>query len=136
MFLKEIEGEYGIITRVNVPYLEESVRWYEEKLGLKNDRRFYVSGVWAQLNFPGIKNTALGLSVGTPTPTESNVVTIVVSNIRRAQERLRELEVNIGEIEEVGKGVRLAYFTDLVGNRLALRENSNEHPIANEIGDV
>lgn len=136
MFLKEIKGEYGIVARVNVPYLEESVRWYEEKLGLKNDPRFYVSGVWAQLNFPGIKDAALGWSVGIPTPTESNVVTIVVSNIRSAQERLMELEVNIGDIEEVGKGVKLAYFTDLVGNRLALRENSSEHPKADQIGDV
>ncbi len=137
MLLNKIKDEYGIVARVNVPYVEESIAWYEKKLGLKNDERYHVKGVWAQLNFPGIKNFALGLSVGTPNPEPPRVyvTTIVVDDIESAHKELKEAGVNIGPIEEVGRGVKLAYFTDLVGNSLALRQNSKEQPKASLLGE-
>jgi len=136
MLLKKIKDEYGIVARINVPYVEEGIEWYEKKLGLKNDPRYHVKGIWAQLNFPGIKNFALGLSEGIPNPApEVNVTTIVVDDIERARNELKELDVNIGEIFDVGRGVKLSYFTDLVGNSLALRQNSVEYPKASSLGE-
>jgi len=136
IFLKEIKGEYGIVARVNVPYVEEGIEWYEKKLGLKNDHRYYVKGVWAQLNFPGIKNFALGISEGIPNPApKAYVITIVVDNIERAHKKLKKEGVNVGEIIDVGRGVKLAYFTDLVGNALALRQNAAKHPKASSLGE-
>lgn len=134
--LQKIKGEYGIVARVNVPYVEEAIEWYETHLGLKNHDDFHVEGVWAQLNFPGIENFALGLSVGIPNPNppEVYVTTIVVDNIESAAEELKKAGVNIGDIMEVGKGVKLAYFTDLVGNSLALRQNGKEYPKASFVG--
>ena len=136
MLLTKIKGEYGIVARVNVPYVEDGIEWYEKKLGLKNDPNFYVEGIWAQLNFPGISNFALGLSVGIPNPDppEVYVTTIVVDDIERAHKELKKAGVNIGDIQDVGKGVKLAFFTDLVGNSLGLRQNGKEHPKASSVG--
>lgn len=127
-------NEYAVIARVNVPWLEEAIKWYENTLDLKNDERFYVEDTWAQLYCPGLKGFAVGLSQGTPTPGAGTVTTFVVNSIEDACEDLKEKGVVVGPITDAGKGVQLASFYDPFGNNMTLRENSKDQPKPSEIG--
>lgn len=117
-------NEYAVVARVNVPYLKGAIEWYEDTFDLKNDEHFYVPDVWAQLNCPGIKHFAVGLSAGPPTPGEDTVTTFVVKDIKAAREDLQCKKIVVEPIQEPGKGVKLAYFYDPFGNKLCLRQNS------------
>ncbi len=127
-------NEYGVIARVNVPWLDEAIKWYEDTFDLQNDERFYVKDVWAQLNCPGHSGFAIGLSKGTPTPGEGSVITFVVNHIKDAREDLQAKGVVVGPIIDEGKGVKLAFFYDPFGNNMAIRQNSKGQPEPKQIG--
>jgi predicted enzyme related to lactoylglutathione lyase len=133
MLAKRVE-EYAVLARVNVPWLEKAIEWYENTFDLQNDERFYCKGVWAQLNFPNHKRFAIGLSQGAPTPGEGNVITIVVKDIEDACDDLKGRDVVVGPILDEGKGVKLAFFYDPFGNKMAIRQNSKEQPEPNQVG--
>lgn len=117
-------NEYEVIARVNVPWLEEAIKWYENVFDLENDEKYYVEDVWAQLNCPGHRGFSIGLCKGTPTPGNGSVITLVVKNIEEAREDLLGNDVVVGPIIKEGKGVKLAYFYDPFGNNMAIRQNS------------
>ena len=127
-------NEYAIVARVNVPWLDKAVKWYEQTFDLENDERFYVEDVWAQLNCPGHQGFAIGLSKGTPTPGEGSVITLVVDNIDDAIEDLQAKDIVVGPVINEGKGVRLAFFYDPFGNNMAIRQNGKDHPEPAKIG--
>ena len=115
--LNRIIDEYGIVCKLNVANLDVSIKWYSETLGLTNDEKFFEPGIWAQLNCPGIKNFALGLSNhDKPIGSHGQSVTFMVSNLKSSKKILEEKGVATGVIEDAGKGVLLMKFHDPDGN--------------------
>ncbi|MGL1937419.1 MAG: hypothetical protein OCD01_20525, partial [Fibrobacterales bacterium] len=126
--------EYGVVCKINVADIDTSIKWYGETLGLTNDEKFFEPGVWAQLNCPGIKNFALGLSAhDRPLGQHGSTITFMVSDISLAKKVLEEKSITTSEIEDAGKGVLLAKFMDPDGNELVLRQNHGED--GHKIGD-
>ena len=79
-----------------------------------------------QLTPPGSKCSILlstGLqSIGEMTPGTVHGLHLVVNDIDSARAELADRGVEIGEVEDVGGGVRYAWFRDPDGNSLALQE--------------
>jgi predicted enzyme related to lactoylglutathione lyase len=79
-----------------------------------------------QLTPPGsgcsiLLSTGLQL-IGDMTPGTLHGLHLVVNDIDSARAELADRGVDIGEIEDVGGGVRYAWFKDPDGNSLALQE--------------
>ncbi len=125
--LTKIIDEYGIVCKINVTNLETSIKWYGENLGLINDERYYAPDNWAQLNCPGIKNFALGLSAhDKPIGPNGQTVTFLVPDIATSKAVLMQKGIHVGDIVDAGKGVLLVTFSDPDGNDLVLRQNSGK----------
>lgn len=123
MSLEAIIGEYALTLKVDVSDLDASISWYEEKLGFKLDPRFRTQ-TWAQVSIPDIPNTSIGLNLNPEgVGTGGGVTTFVVGNIKAVRNVLIDRGVSVGPIEEPGEGVKLAFFKDLDGNSLGLRQN-------------
>lgn len=134
MPLKKIIGEYGLVIKLDVSNLENSVDWYQSKLGFILDPRYSTSD-WAQLNLPDFRQTAIGLHFDPArTGTKGESTTIVVDDLETARSGLIERGVDVGPIEEISNGVKLAFFADPDGNSFALRQNHPSQPRAVEIG--
>ncbi|MGL1902147.1 MAG: VOC family protein [Fibrobacterales bacterium] len=132
--LTRIIDEYGVVCKINVADINASIQWYGKTLGLINDEKFFEPGVWAQLNCPGIKSFALGLSAhDRPIGQHGSTITFMVSDIALAKSVLDEKGILTSEIVDAGKGVLLAKFMDLDGNELVLRQNKAED--GHQIGD-
>lgn len=127
--------ETGLVARLNVADVQKSATWYTSKLGLIPDPRFDAPG-WRQLNVSGVIGAAVGLSQGQPVGNGSSVVTFVVPDIELARNELVNQGIVVKPIEHPGHGVRLAYFQDVDGNNLALRQNPENHPTPREIGEA
>lgn len=146
MQLHEIIGEYGVVSKVDVADIHASLQWYETRLGLVHDPRFDVPGWWAQLNVPNVGRTAIGLNrdpggahAGEGAGASAGgghgqVTTFVVSDIEAARDGLIQSGVQVGPIQTVPLGVKLAFFQDPDGNSYGLRQNGDNHPGASEIG--
>jgi predicted enzyme related to lactoylglutathione lyase len=61
-------------------------------------------------------------SIGDMAPGSVHGLHLVVSDIDQARAELADRGVEIGEVEDVGGGVRYAWFRDPDGNSLALQE--------------
>lgn len=131
--MKEIIGEYAVVSKVNVKNLEASLEWYQSKLGLRYDPR-YTTPTWGQLLVQ--PNLAVGLNKEEPTGTGEAVFTFVVEEIEVAKQQLESKGVQVGDIINVDKGVKLAFFQDIDGNSLGLRENAPVHPSVKEFNNV
>ena len=132
--LSRINNEYGVVSKINVTNLEKSMTWYNDILGLINDSKFYEPHVWAQLNCPGIKNFALGLSAhDSPIGSRGQTITFMIADIKLARQILIERDIMVTPIEEAGKGVLLVRFSDPDGNELLLRQNSSS--VGHKVGD-
>lgn len=127
MGLRAVIGDYAFVMKVNVTDIEKSLEWYEQKLEMKHDPRYDVPGWWAQLKVLGMPRLAWGLNKGKPVP-GSDTPTFVVRNIVKARKELLSRGVAVGPIEEPGKGVKLAFFSDPDGNQLGLRQNPPSQP--------
>lgn len=114
--------ESAILVKINVSNLDDSIKWYEDKLGLKSDKDYYVPKVWAQFN-TNIDGVAIGLSQNDPVGTGGAVITFSVKDIEETRESLEGSGVTVSKPSSVGKGVTLAFFKDPDGNSLGLRQN-------------
>ena len=128
MALKDVIGEYAFVSKVDVSDLDASVAFYGKKLGLIPDEKYHTS-TWRQ--FRVLPRVAIGLNVHpTGVGTGGAVATLVVDDIEQASNRLQKQGVEVSKIDDVGDGVRLAFFKDPDGNSLGLRQNSPQHPKA------
>ncbi|MGI0120012.1 VOC family protein [Zooshikella sp. RANM57] len=135
--LNLIPDEYAFVAKIEVRDIKKSVEWYSNKLGFKVDPRFTENPRWRQLNMPGIKRTAIGLwESKNPATNGGEVNTIVVKDIESARKELLARDVDVSPIEDAGQGVQLAYFKDIDGNQLGLRENASHEPPPNQVGDI
>lgn len=129
MALKDMIGDFGLVLKVNVSDLEKSVHWYSEKLGFVHNPRYDVPGWWAQLTIPELRNTAVGLNFDAgKVGTGGGETTFVVADIERARDALIAKGVDVGPIQTVPTGVKLANFHDPDGNALGLRQNPHHMP--------
>lgn len=138
--LKMIAGQYAFVAKVAVSDMERSVLWYTTMLDFVVDPRFAANEYWKQLNMPGLPHVAMGLSADTPYtssphPGPDPVATFVVDDIRMVHDALIKRGVDtMGDIQNVGQGVLLAFFRDPDKNWLGLRQNSPQEPKPSEIG--
>jgi predicted enzyme related to lactoylglutathione lyase len=102
--------------------------FYIEKLGFTEDVDVRPTDGMriCQLTPPGsgcsiLLSTGLQL-IGDMTPGTLHGLHLVVNDIDSARAELAGRGVDIGEIEDVGGGVRYAWFKDPDGNSLALQE--------------
>ncbi len=135
VLLSNLIGEYGLVCKIDVADVEASIEWYKGKLKLVPDERFHTPGWWAQLYLPefgphvavGLNKDASGVGTG------GARLTFVVDNIKQAKAELEREDVTVGEIQTLPHDVQLAYFSDLDGNNLGLRQNGKGHPTASAI---
>lgn len=123
MSLKPIIGEYGLLIKVNVSDLEQSVHWYTEKLNFQLEHRYNAQG-WRQMCIPDIDNFAIGLHLNPEgAGTEGKKATFVVKDIDLARKELINKGVAVDDISSLGDWVKLAFFKDPDGNVFGLRQN-------------
>ena len=128
--MKEIIGDYAVVSRINVKSIKDSLEWYKSKLGFEHDPRF-DSPNWSQLTI-GIDNVAIGLNQQKFTGSGKTVLTFVTDDIQAARESLIKRGVKVSEIENAGQGVSLVFFEDIDGNLLGLRQNPLKQPSVGE----
>ena len=107
---------------------DRAKRFYVDRVGFVEDVDVRpAEGVrFVQLTPPGSACSVM-LSTGVPrvadmAPGAVQGLHLVVADIEAACAELRGRGVDVGDIEDVGGGVRYAWFTDPDGNALALQE--------------
>jgi glyoxylase I family protein len=134
MSVKDTLKEYAFIMKLDVSNLEESARWYKDRLGLIHDPRFDTP-TWRQFNLPDIKRVAIGLNVDPPkVGTGGAVATFIVEDIVASREALTRQDIQVGPILDPGHDVKLCFFNDPDGNALGLRQNPPHHPHPRQLG--
>ena len=114
----------GLLLKVSVADVQTACQWYTEKLGFKEI--FSFGSIWIRMSIPGYENITYGLSKdGTPTNSGGQVTTLIVEDIEKARQELIDRGVSVGPIESPGAGIKLAFFKDLDGNSLSLRQEPN-----------
>jgi len=121
MKAEDIDTNYGMLTKLNVTDVDASLKFYTETLGMTNDEKIYVPGVWAQVSFG---SNVIGLNRGKETGSGHASITFYVKDIKAVRDSLIEKGVEVSDTISAGKGVTLAFFKDPDGNGLGLRENS------------
>jgi catechol 2,3-dioxygenase-like lactoylglutathione lyase family enzyme len=113
---------------VPVEDIDRAKAFYRDRLGFVEDLDVQpMDGVRVvQLTPPG-SACSVGMGVGLPVYDEMNPGSIhglhlVVRNIEEAHAELLDHGVEIGEVQDVGGGVRYAGFSDPDGNTLTLQE--------------
>jgi predicted enzyme related to lactoylglutathione lyase len=112
---------------VPVTDVDRAKDFYVEKCGFALDVDVVVAdGVRiVQVTPPG-SACSIGFGTGVPayqgTPGSVRALHLVVDGIEAAREELIGRGVDVGEIEDVGGGVRYAGFADPDGNTLTLQE--------------
>ena len=123
MGLKDVIGDFGLVYKINVSNLAASLDWYGNKLGLEHDAA-YDGPTWVQFNVPGVSNLVIGLNVDPVNiGSGSAVPTFVVKDIEAARSGLVAQGIEVGDVQDVGSGVKLAFMKDPDGNTLGLRQN-------------
>jgi catechol 2,3-dioxygenase-like lactoylglutathione lyase family enzyme len=123
----------GYIYRVNVSSADSALQFYRTILGMDIDERTTdcpspndrTQTCW--LEFVPRRNPFVRIgTLVNPTSgkgTGSAVITIVVRDVDSARDYLRNNGIKVSPIQNAGKGVRLAFFTDFDGNSLAIRDD-------------
>lgn len=112
---------------VPVADVDRAKAFYVERLGFTVDVDVRpADGVRVvQLTPPG-SACSIGIGTGLPVyeamPGAVRGLHLVVADIEKARAELTERGVNIGEVADVGGGVKYAGFTDPDGNTLTLQE--------------
>ncbi|MGJ5672255.1 MAG: VOC family protein [Nostochopsis sp.] len=124
----------GYLYRVNVSSWQKATDFYGDILGMmqdgdKNDcdqPADPTKTCWLEFFTPGkdMDDVRIGTWVSSTQGTGRGVITIVVKNIEDARAYLVSRKVDVSVIREVGKKVRLAFFTDFDGNSLAIRDEN------------
>lgn len=111
----------SLLIKVSVADVSNASKWYQEKLGFVEI--FKYENIWARMSIPGYTNITYGLSSDNhPTNSGGEVTTLIVPNVVIAKAELEEKGVTVGPVIEPGAGVKLAFFSDLDGNSLGLRQ--------------
>ena len=117
----------GYLYRINVSSPSNAKMFYGKILGMKEDPTFRVCSepqqCWLEF-LTGKEGVKIGTWVNREVGTGKGVITIVVKNVDKAKAYLENQKVDVGEVQSVGKGVRLAFFSDFDGNRLAIRDEN------------
>src|SRR6185436_13742032 len=107
---------------IPVSDVERAKAFYIDKLGFNMDVEVQPgNGVWfVQLTPPG---SACSIVIGTGLPVFAEVqpggvkgLHLVVADVRKAREMLAGRGVEVGEVEEHGRGVKYVPFSDPDGN--------------------
>jgi catechol 2,3-dioxygenase-like lactoylglutathione lyase family enzyme len=116
---------------VPVSDVDRAKAFYVEKVGLNpdHDTKFGDTGRVVQLTPPGsacsiVIGTGLG-EISEMTPGSVKALHLVVADIGKARETLVARGVNVSEVEDHGRGVKMAHFHDPDGNSWALQEMSS-----------
>ena len=114
---------------VPVTDVDRAKAFYAERLGFTVDVDVQVTdGVRVVQVTPPGSACSIGFGTGVPayegTPGSVRGLHLVVDDIERARAELIGRGVDVGELVDVGGGVRYAGFTDPDGNGLTLQEMS------------
>ena len=113
---------------IPVSDVERAKAFYIDKLGFNMDVEVQPgNGVWfVQLTPPG---SACSIVIGTGLPVFAEVqpggvkgLHLVVADVRKAREMLAGRGVEVGEVEEHGRGVKYVPFSDPDGNSWVFQE--------------
>lgn len=115
---------------VPVSDVDRAKAFYVEKVGLNpdHDTKFGDTGRVVQLTPPGsacsiVIGTGLG-EISEMTPGSVKALHLVVADIGKARETLLARGVDVSEVQDHGRGVKMAHFHDPDGNSWALQEMS------------
>jgi predicted enzyme related to lactoylglutathione lyase len=115
---------------VPVADVDRAKTFYVEKVGFNTDHdtRFGDTARVVQLTPPGsacsiVIGTGLG-EISEMTPGSVKALHLVVADIGKAREMLVVRGVDVSEVEDHGRGVKMAHFHDPDGNSWALQEMS------------
>lgn len=115
---------------VPVSDVDRAKAFYVEKVGLNpdHDTKFGDTGRVVQLTPPGsacsiVIGTGLG-EISEMTPGSVKALHLVVADIAKAREALLARGVDVSEVQDHGRGVKMAHFHDPDGNSWALQEMS------------
>jgi catechol 2,3-dioxygenase-like lactoylglutathione lyase family enzyme len=116
----------GFVYKVNVSDEKQTLKFYRDILGMELDKLATDcppsprEKCW--LEFRNRTNSRIGAFVSPNTGTGSAVITIVVGDVYTARNYLESQGIEVSPIEDAGKRVRLAFFSDFDGNNLAIRD--------------
>ncbi|MEI6442170.1 MAG: VOC family protein [Nostocales cyanobacterium ELA583] len=117
----------GYVYRVNVSDVKQTLTFYRDILGMELDKLATDcppsprEKCW--LEFRNRSNSKIGAFVSPNTGTGSAVITIVVGDVNTARNYLESKGIEVSPIQDAGKRVRLAFFSDFDGNNLAIRDD-------------
>src|SRR6266849_2638128 len=113
---------------VPVSDVDRAKAFYVENVGFNadHDTRFGDHGRVVELTAPGsacaiVIGTGLG-EISDMQPRSVKALHLVVGTVRKAREQLAARGVEVGDIEEHGRGIKFAHFRDPDGNSWALQE--------------
>lgn len=116
----------GFVYKVNVSDEKQTLKFYRDILGMDLDKLATDcppsprEECW--LEFRNRTNSRIGAFVSPNTGTGSAVITIVVGDVYTARNYLESKGIEVSPIQDAGKRVRLAFFSDFDGNNLAIRD--------------
>ena len=117
----------GFVYKVNVSDVQQTLKFYRDILGMELDKLATDcppsprEKCW--LEFRNRSNSRIGAFVSPNTGTGSAVITIVVRDVYTARNYLESKGIEVSPIQDAGKRVRLAFFSDFDGNNLAIRDD-------------
>lgn len=114
---------HAVVIKLSVSNLQNAVTWYQEHLGLIPDPHF-TTPTWSQLHIPGVKQFAIGLEESSnPATSGGESTSFAVHDIEKAREQLIKQGVAVQPVIGPVHGAKLAFFNDLDGNILSLRQS-------------
>jgi catechol 2,3-dioxygenase-like lactoylglutathione lyase family enzyme len=119
----------GYVYRVNVSDVKQTLKFYRDILGMELDKLATDcppsprEKCWLEFRDISNSRSRIGAFVSPNTGTGSAVITIVVENVDTARNYLESKGIEVRPVQEVGKRVRLAFFSDFDGNNLAIRDD-------------
>ena len=125
----------GFVYRVNVSDVKQTLKFYRDILGMELDKLATDcppsprEKCWLEFRDRDTRNpySRIGAFVSPNTGTGSAVITIVVRDVYTARNYLESNGIKVSPIQDAGKGVRLAFFSDFDGNNLAIRDDSGDN---------
>jgi catechol 2,3-dioxygenase-like lactoylglutathione lyase family enzyme len=119
----------GYVYRVNVSDVKQTLKFYRDILGMELDKLATDcppsprEKCWLEFRDRSNLRSKIGAFVSPNTGTGSAVITIVVENVDTARKYLESEGIEVSPIQDAGKRVRLAFFSDFDGNNLAIRDD-------------
>jgi len=132
--IKEIPVESrGYVYRVNVSDVKQTLKFYRDILGMELDNRATDcppsprEKCWLEFRDRRNPYSKIGAFVSPNTGTGSAVITIVVRDVYAAKNYLESKGIEVSPVQDAGKGVQLAFFSDFDGNNLAIRDYNGDN---------